>query len=139
MKLLTSTIRAQLLDNGADPGDHVPVLKLFNPCGSATWIISEMLSDGDTLFGLADLGYGCPEIGSVSLAEIESVRGPLGLGIERDLFFSTSHRLSVWAEAATRAGRIVEDEELLAAAARTATPHLLEMVFGRSAQWMGWM
>ncbi len=67
MELLTSTIRAHLLANGANPGDHVPVVKFFNPLGAATWIISECDADGDTLFGLADLGFGCPELGSVSL------------------------------------------------------------------------
>lgn len=67
MELLTSTIRAHLLANGANPGDHVPVVKFFNPLGAATWLISECDTDGDTLLGLADLGFGCPELGSVSL------------------------------------------------------------------------
>ncbi len=35
------------------------------------------------MFGLCDLG--CPELGYVSLNEMEAVKGPLGLGIERDL------------------------------------------------------
>ena len=81
MILIPDDIRARLLANRATERetDHIPVVKLFNPCGAATWIITEMMADGDTLFGLADLGFGCPELGHVSLAEIESVRGPLGL------------------------------------------------------------
>lgn len=116
MILIPDDIRARLLANGAAERetDHVPVVKLFNPCGAATWIITEMMADGDTLFGLADLGFGCPELGYVSLAEIESVTGPLCLGIERDLYFVPRFPLSVYAEAARRASHITEDERLLA-------------------------
>ena len=57
MILLTDDIRDQLLTNGKQRDiDHVPVVKLFNPVGAGTWLISEMEADGDTLFGLADLG-----------------------------------------------------------------------------------
>jgi len=35
------------------------------------------------MFGLCDLG--CPELGYASLNEMQAVRGPFGLGIERDL------------------------------------------------------
>ena len=38
--------------------DPCPVLKLFNPIGSGTWLATEVGEDGDTLFGLADLGFG---------------------------------------------------------------------------------
>jgi hypothetical protein len=119
MILITDDIRARLLANGAveRETDHVPVVKLFNPCGAATWIITEMMADGDTLFGLADLGFGCPELGYASLAEIESVKGPLGLGIERDLYFAPRFALSVYAEAARIAGHITEAERLLSQAA----------------------
>ena len=74
--------------------DHNPVIKLFNPLGAATWIATELDDDGDTLFGLADLGFGCPELGSFSLREIASVRLPLGLGIERDIIFEPLAPLS---------------------------------------------
>ena len=73
--------------------------------------------DGDTLFGLSDLGFGTPELGYSSLAEIASVRLRFGLGIERDLYFKPEHSLSVYAEAARVAGRIVESGSKLEAAA----------------------
>lgn len=120
MILLPDKIRVALAVNAArhmaaqrdglpDP-DPVPLLKLFNPCGSATWQASEIDEDGDTLFGLADLGFGCPELGSFSLTEIASVRLPFGLRIERDLDFNTTHPMSLWAQTARNLGSISQAE-----------------------------
>ncbi|HWL46350.1 MAG TPA: DUF2958 domain-containing protein [Sphingomonadaceae bacterium] len=109
--------RAAQRDGRTEP-DPFPVLKLFNPCGAATWLATELDADGDTLFGLADLGFGCPELGSFSLSEIASVRLPGGLGIERDLYFAARFPLSAYAEAARVAGRITEAEALLSTVAR---------------------
>jgi Protein of unknown function (DUF2958) len=80
-----AAVRERALRAGADAPDPAPVVKLFNPIGAATWLLSELDSDGDTLFGLADLGFGCPELGSFSLREISALRLPFGLGIERDV------------------------------------------------------
>ncbi len=114
--LITNDQRARMLANGRMPShDHVPVVKLFNPCGAATWLATELDEDGDILFGLADLGMGCPEMGSFSLAEIAALRLPFGLRIERDLSFRTDRPLSVWADAARSAGSIIEAERLLLA------------------------
>lgn len=118
MILLTDDLRNRLLTNGRQRDiDHVPVVKFFNPVGAATWLITETEPDGDTMFGLADLGFGCPEIGSCSLAELTSVRLPFGLGIERDILFQAAFPISVYAEAARRAGHIVERGDLLEKAA----------------------
>ena len=124
MQLVTAALRRRLLANGAvRDADHAPVLKLFDPCGAATWLIAEMRPDDpDTLFGLCDLGHGFPELGDASLAEIAAVRGWLGLGIERDLHFAGRYPLSVYAAAAASAGFIVESgPELEAAAGRNRT------------------
>lgn len=118
MILLTPPLRDRLLANGRLRDiDHVPVVKFFNPVGAATWLATELDEDGDTLFRLADLGFGCPELGSFSLSEIASVRLPFGLGIERDLYFEGTFPLSVYAESARKAGRIVEDDARLKTAA----------------------
>ncbi|KQY28286.1 single-stranded DNA endonuclease [Caulobacter sp. Root487D2Y] len=118
MILLPPTLRALLLINGAAEveTDHVPVVKFFNPLGPGRWLVTEMDADGDTLFGLADLGE--PELGSFSLAEIQAVRLPFGLTIERDLHFSTGLPLSVWTAATRRAGSICAAETLLRVIAR---------------------
>ena len=105
----------------ADKGerfDPYPVLKLFNPIGAATWLASELDADEDTLFGLADLGFGYPKLGSFSLREIADARLPYGLGIERDTGFAACAPLSVYAEAARRTGSLAAAERLLAFAAR---------------------
>ena len=118
MILLTHELRDRLLANGRlRDVDHVPVVKFFNPVGAATWLATELDEDNDSLFGLADLGFGCPELGSFSLLEMASVRLPFGLGIERDLYFEGAFPFSVYAEAARKAGRIVLDESRLREAA----------------------
>jgi hypothetical protein len=115
MKLITKEIERRLLENGRRPDeDHRPVLKFFDPCGAATWLISQMDPDEpDILFALCDLGLGFPELGSVRLSELESVKGRLGLGIERDLYFEARYPLSVYAEAARLASAIVTATRLL--------------------------
>ena len=106
MLLLTKDQRARLIANGQSFGDHAPVVKFFSPVGAATWLFSELDEDGDTLFGLCDLGFGCPELGSASLAEIAAVSLPFGLTIERDLCFEGRFPLTIYADAARVAGCI---------------------------------
>jgi hypothetical protein len=118
MILLTDKLSERLLANGRDAGtDHVPVVKFFNPLGEGIWLATELDADGDTLFGLADLGD--PEIGSFSLLEMTSVRLPFGMGIERDILFATDLPLSVWAEAARQAGSIRAAGRIVATIARS--------------------
>jgi len=120
--LLTPELRAALREQaGSDAGDKRPLVKLFNPMGAATWLASELDADGDTLFGLADLGFGCPELGYFSLGEIEALHLPFGLCIERDLHFSTTVALTDWAAWARKAGSILWAETLLRRASDTAS------------------
>ncbi|MGY2736602.1 DUF2958 domain-containing protein [Sphingomonas sp. UYP23] len=123
MDLLTPDLRLALIANAAamtaaqrgctrEP-DPAPVVKFFNPLGAATWLATELDGDGDTLFGLADLGFGCPELGSFSLREIAAVRLPYGLAIERDEHFSSVVPLSLWADVARGSGSIIRTEALL--------------------------
>lgn len=112
--LIPDDVLAKLIENGStseerDGFDPFPVVKLFTPDGAATWLITEAYPEGDDvrLFGLCDLGMGCPEFGYAMLSEIEDVRGKLGLPVERDLYFRAEHRLSTYAENARRAGMIV--------------------------------
>jgi len=123
MKLITDEIAKRLAANairGADGAhDPAPVLKLFNPMGATTWLATEIGGDDDTLFGLADLGFGCPELGYFSLAEIAALRLPFGLRIERDAAFSTDVPLSRWTEEARAIGPIIAAERALRATGST--------------------
>jgi hypothetical protein len=116
MLLLTQDHRARLIANGQSRGDHAPVVKFFSPVGAATWLFSELDEDGDILFGLCDLGFGCPEMGAASLAEITAVTLPFGLTIERDLCFEGRFPLTIYADATRSIGSITEDEARLEAA-----------------------
>ncbi len=118
MKLLTQEIRRKLLRNGRinherlmeslEPLDHRPVVKLFNPVGAATWLLTELdPDDTDIAFGLCDLGFGTPELGSVRISELASVRLPYGLGIERDRYFEADKPLSAYANEARSKGKVV--------------------------------
>lgn len=117
MMLLTKPIRARLVANGRrqaavkgteDEIDFVPVVKLFTPDANCTWLLTEIdPEDPDIAFGLCDLGMGFPELGDVSLSELEALRGRLGLPVERDLFFAATHRLSTYTAAARSAGTIL--------------------------------
>src|SRR5208337_691352 len=57
-----------------------------------TWLLAELDADG-LAFGLCDLGLGEPELGYVSLFELRTVRGKLGLPIERDEHFQAGKTL----------------------------------------------
>lgn len=113
--------RAAMRDEKPEP-DPLPVVKFFNPLGAATWLATELYGDDDTLFGLADLGFGTPELGVFSLSEIASVRLPYGMGIERDIGFESIHPISVWAEWSRRAGSILHAQSLLRRAAANELP-----------------
>lgn len=66
--------------------DAEVVVKFFNPCGRGTWLITEGQQDGDDwlLFGYCHIYEW--EWGYVSLSELESIKLPFGLKIERDLY-----------------------------------------------------
>ena len=93
MKLLTKEIKQALpaLYSQDEIKNPVVVCKFFTPDAGWTWYIVEgsEQEDGDWLFFAKVISPICPdgELGSVLLSQLEKVRGPLGLGIERDLYF----------------------------------------------------
>jgi Protein of unknown function (DUF2958) len=117
MKLFTEDQRRRLLDNGKvnavraagdqETEDFKPVVKLFCPWGGATWLLTELdPEEPDHAFGLCDLGQGFPELGRVSLKELDALRGPGGLRIERDIYFEPSKSLQAYADEASQRGSI---------------------------------
>tara|TARA_Y100000114_G_scaffold112443_1_gene106211 strand:+ start:590 stop:913 length:324 start_codon:yes stop_codon:yes gene_type:complete len=97
MKIFTQQQEKRLKVN-AKKKDGIAYVKLFNPSGGQTWYISEMEIQEDKLigYGLADLGFGFPEIGSFSLDEIIEMRyPPFGLKVERDKWFKPQGLISI--------------------------------------------
>ena len=90
MKLITKEIERKapaLYSQESKSADETQVVaKFFDPCGAATWYMTEYDPDDRLAFGWVTLGFGpgCDELGYFSIAELESIRGALGLGIERD-------------------------------------------------------
>jgi hypothetical protein len=86
-ELLPSNIKEKLPDlySAEEYGlESKALVKFFTPDSNWTWYASEF--DGkDTFFGLVS-GFEV-ELGYFSLSELESVKGPLGLPIERDLHY----------------------------------------------------
>ena len=92
MKLITKAIEKKLLNTPlySTDGNIVKdvLVKFFNPCGAGTWYVFEANKIGNDweFFGLVDLYE--KELGYFTLSELESVRLPFGLSIERDMYFS---------------------------------------------------
>ncbi|MHC4368250.1 MAG: DUF2958 domain-containing protein [Planctomycetota bacterium] len=96
MKLLPCKIRERLPRLGEQDGKGgkaVAYAKCFTPSSSWSWYITEgspvRNKDNEPvdyiLFGLVE-GQ-CKELGYFRLSELESVNGPMGLPIERDLYW----------------------------------------------------
>jgi hypothetical protein len=72
--------------------------------------LTELDPDGGLAFGLCDLGMGEPELGYVSLIELESVRGKLCLPVERDRHFIANKTISAYADEAQANAHIVTQQ-----------------------------
>lgn len=88
MKLLTKELERRFAQLGRqeDKGDDATVVaKFFSPTSSWTAYATEYDPENREFFGLVELFE--VELGYFSLDEIETVTGPLGLHIERDLYW----------------------------------------------------
>jgi hypothetical protein len=111
LKLLTVELLEKLIANGRLDAHKKrflwPVVKFFTPDAQATWLISELdTEDGDTMFGLCDLGHGYPELGYFSLKDLKTVRGRFGLPVEREKAWKPRMSLSAYTDDARKHGRI---------------------------------
>ena len=92
MKLITKASEKKLLNTPLYSTDGNTVkdvlVKFFNPCGTGTWYVFEAQKNGNDweFFGLVDLYE--KELGYFTLSELESIRLPFGLSIERDMYFN---------------------------------------------------
>ena len=67
--------------------DPLPVVRLFTPDAHATWLLAALdPTDGDTAYGLIDLGIGMPVLGTVKLSDLASIIGPHKQPVMRDRY-----------------------------------------------------
>ena len=96
MQLLTEKLIARFKEVGsqADVKDPIVIAKFFNPTGAGTWWATEYYAGMKKFFGYVSiLGGDCDEWGYFTLSELEEFRGPMGQGIERDLYCG-EHKIS---------------------------------------------
>jgi hypothetical protein len=90
MKMMTKAIEAKIPALYSQEKNPNPTaqLKFFTPWSNWTWYVleGEKQKDGDWLFFGYVIGQE-KELGYFRLSELTSVHGPMGLNIERDLYF----------------------------------------------------
>lgn len=93
MKLLTKEIISKFevhpFHSQEEKGFDAEVLvKYFNPMGAGTWLVTEAERDGDDwrLFGYAHLFEW--EWGYLMLSDLQNLKLPYGMTVERDLHIS---------------------------------------------------
>ena len=74
-----------------EQNDPIAYVKLF--LDGWTWFITEISIDNNICFGYVISPFGA-ELGYFSLEEIKSIKGTLGIGVERDLSFKPT-KLSI--------------------------------------------
>lgn len=113
-RLITEDERRQLQDHGAarvagQAIDPQPVVRLFTPDAHATWLLASLSpADGDTAYGLIDLGIGMPELGEIKLSDLASIVGPRQQPVMRDRYFQAARSLSEYTRLAQENGSIFD-------------------------------
>ena len=94
MELIPKEVKEQIPSLYTTENQNNPTVfvKLF--LDSWTWYITELSIDGDIAFGYVISPFCSGELGYFSLEEIKSIRGSLGIGVERDLEFKPT-KLSI--------------------------------------------
>lgn len=93
MKLLTKELENRFEQIGSQEeipmGDKIIIAKFFNPSGAGTWYATEYDPIEKIFFGFVSIfGDWNDEWGSFGLKELEEIKLPFGLTIERDIHFA---------------------------------------------------
>ena len=113
-RLITEDERQRLLAHGQARAagraiDPMPVVRLFTPDAHAIWLLAALdPEDGDTAWGVVDLGISMPELGSVKLSDLASIVGPRKQPVMRDRYFQAVRPLSEYLRLAQENGSIVD-------------------------------
>ena len=112
--LITENERRLLLAHGqiratGQAIDPLPVVRLFTPDAHATWLLAALdPADGDTAYGLIDLGISMPELGHVKLSDLASIVGPRQQPVMRDRYFQAVRSLSEYLRLAQENGSVLD-------------------------------
>ena len=90
MKLLTRALQKRFAAVGSqeEAADPLIIARFFNPCGAGTWYATAYDPETRVFFGYVSIfGDHNDEWGSFALDELQAYKGPLQIGIERDLYF----------------------------------------------------
>ena len=93
---MTKAIKEQAqkqFDDGSDM-EQMVVAKYFDAMGDWKWFLMNMDKDEDYCWGIVK--GNAVEMGSFSMRELEGIKRPFGLGIERDLYFEPMRAKDVW-------------------------------------------
>lgn len=97
MKLMTKKVLKSLPAQGSTigqaPNSILAQVKFFCPWNSWTWYAVEYNPECRLFYGLVD-GFE-KEVGYWGLEELEDIKGPFGLKIERDLYFNPTPLLEL--------------------------------------------
>ena len=89
MQLMTKELEKQFpplnTTENNEPEDVKIIAKFFCPWSHWTWYATEFDTEAGIFFGFVRGDF--DEFGNFSLSELQSVKGPFGLRIERDLHF----------------------------------------------------
>ena len=113
-RLTTEDEHRQLLAHGqaraaGEAIDPLPVVRLFTPDAHATWLLAALNpADGDTAWGLIDLGLGMPDLGEIKLSDLAAIVGPRQQLVMRDRYFQAVRPLSEYLRLARENGSIVD-------------------------------
>ncbi len=113
-RLTTEDEHRQLLAHGqaraaGEAIDPRPVVRLFTPDAHATWLLAALNpADGDTAWGLIDLGLGMPDLGEIKLSDLAAIVGPRQQPVMRDRYFHAVRPLSEYLRLAQENGSIVD-------------------------------
>lgn len=89
LQLMTPELEARFAEIGSQENSENPIVvaKYFNPVGQGTWYATEYDPITKIFFGYVSIfGDWNDEWGTFALSDLEDLKLPLGMKIERDLY-----------------------------------------------------
>ncbi|MGY5808450.1 DUF2958 domain-containing protein [Rhizobium sp. LEGMi198b] len=111
-ELFPEAVMRQLEENAKARCDTVPVLKLIDPKGSATVIVTRSRCNGHAVDILHNLDNGRPVFQAVWISDLLRLDAKIGMKLIRDESFAPIMPIGAYIEAAALTGRIAGEDEI---------------------------